>query len=149
MTEILFYHLTEKTLEDALPPLLEKSLERGWRVAVQMQSAELMEALDTLLWTYREDSFLPHGTDDGDHVDQQSILLTTTAENLNSATVRFLLETAAPIEVETYTRMVFMFDGHDNAQLDAARAQWKVLKAAGHVLTYWQQDANGRWQKKA
>ena len=32
MTEVLFYHLQNMTLESVLPPLLEKSLERGWRV---------------------------------------------------------------------------------------------------------------------
>ena len=35
MAEVLFYHLTESKLEEALPPLLEKSVERGWKVAVQ------------------------------------------------------------------------------------------------------------------
>ena len=29
MTEVLFYHLQNMTLEGVLPPLLEKSLERG------------------------------------------------------------------------------------------------------------------------
>lgn len=40
MSEVLFYHLTESKLEDALPPLLDKSLERGWRVVVQAGDAE-------------------------------------------------------------------------------------------------------------
>lgn len=65
MTEVLFYHLTESKLEDALPPLLEKSVERGWRVAVQLKDAARRDLLDQHLWTFREDSFLPHGTDEG------------------------------------------------------------------------------------
>ena len=44
--DVLFYHLTESTLEEALPPLVEKSLERGWRVAIQTGSRERCEALD-------------------------------------------------------------------------------------------------------
>src|ERR1700685_1928225 len=62
MTEVLFYHLQDMTLENVLPPLLEKSIERGWRVAVQSTSEERADALDAHLWTYREDSFLPHST---------------------------------------------------------------------------------------
>ncbi|MGG2476032.1 DNA polymerase III subunit chi, partial [Rhizobium sp. BR5] len=62
MTEILFYHLTESKLEDALPPLLEKSLERGWKVAIQTVDEERRDFLDTHLWTFRDDSFLPHAT---------------------------------------------------------------------------------------
>ena len=45
--------------------------------------------------------------------------------------------------------VVFMFDGHDEAQVAGARSQWKVLKGEGHSLSYWQQNRDGRWEKKA
>ena len=51
MTEVLFYHLQSMSLENVLPPLLEKSLERGWRVVVQSTSQERTDALDAHLWT--------------------------------------------------------------------------------------------------
>jgi DNA polymerase III subunit chi len=57
LTEILFYHLTESTLEDALPPLLERSLERGWKVVVEAGSEERVASLNAHLWTYKEDGF--------------------------------------------------------------------------------------------
>jgi len=62
MTEILIYQLQRQPLERVLPALIEKSLERGWRVIVQAASEERVEALDAQLWTFRDDSFLPHGT---------------------------------------------------------------------------------------
>ena len=52
-TEIYFYHLEHRSLEQVLPTLLERSLERGWRAVVQAASRERVEALNTLLWTYR------------------------------------------------------------------------------------------------
>ncbi|MDI7861077.1 DNA polymerase III subunit chi [Rhizobiaceae bacterium n13] len=149
MTEVLFYHLTESKLEDALPPLLDKSIERGWRVAVQMCDPARRDALDVLLWTFREESFLPHGTDSGDASDRQPVLLTISPENLNDATVRFFVDGAEPQAIDTYERIVFMFDGYDQAELASARAQWKKLKGVGHALTYWQQTSEGRWEKKA
>jgi DNA polymerase-3 subunit chi len=149
MTEILFYHLTESKLEDALPPLLDKSVERGWRVAVQMKEAARRDTLDAHLWTYREDSFLPHGTDEADFAEDQPVLLTVSPDNPNAATVRFIVDGAEPPAVADYERIVFMFDGYDPEQLEGARAQWKKLKGEGHNLTYWQQTPEGRWEKKA
>ncbi len=149
MTEVSFYHLTEKRLEDALPQLLERSLARGWRVAVEVPDAEQMERLDQHLWTYQDESFLPHGTDAAPHAALQPVLLTGTSDNGNGADIRFLTGTAAAAAPEAYQRIVFLFDGLDPAQVEHARAEWKRLKAAGHQLTYWQQTADGRWEKKA
>lgn len=149
MAEVLFYHLTESRLEDALPPLLEKSLERGWRVSVHLSSEECCAALDAHLWTYREDSFLPHGGEHAAHAGRQPVLLTLAADAANGATVRFVADGADIPALEGVERLVMMFDGHDQSQLDAARAQWKILKADGHALTYWQQTADRRWEKKA
>src|SRR3546814_17440881 len=94
MTEILFYHLTESKLEDALPALLEKSVERGWRVVVQTKEEDRRDVLDAHLWTYREDSFLPHGTDAGERPQVQPVLLTAGSGNAKEANVRFLVDVA-------------------------------------------------------
>ncbi|WP_105431952.1 DNA polymerase III subunit chi [Neorhizobium sp. T6_25] len=149
MTEVLFYHLTESKLEEALPALLEKSVERGWKVAVQTSADVRRDFLDAHLWTFREDSFLPHGTDASPMAEAQPVLLTSAAENGNGATVRFLVDGAEPPPIANYDRIVFMFDGYDTVQVDNARAQWKKLKGEGHALTYWQQSEEGRWVKKA
>jgi DNA polymerase-3 subunit chi len=149
MVEALFYHLTESRLEDALPPLLEKSLERGWRVSVHLGSEERCAALDAHLWTFREDSFLPHGSEQAAHPERQPVLLTLSSQPANAATVRFVVDGADVPALDGVERLVMMFDGHDQSQLDAARAQWKTLKAGGHTLTYWQQTQDRRWEKKA
>jgi DNA polymerase-3 subunit chi len=146
---VLFYHLTESKLEDALPALLEKSVERGWRVALQTVGEERRDFLDQHLWTFREDSFLPHGTETSDFAEDQPVLLTVSGDNRNGATVRFIVDGADPPDLTAYDRVVFMFDGFDTEQLDGARAQWKRLKGDGYQLTYWQQSPEGRWIKKA
>lgn len=149
MAEILFYHLTESTLDDALPGLVERSLGRGWRVTVQTVSEERRDALDNLLWTFSDTSFVAHGTDKEPNPEHQPVLLTNTEANLNGATVRFLVEGATLERAGDYERLVVMFDGHDQDQLDIARAQWKGFKAEDHDLTYWQQTPDRRWERKA
>lgn len=149
MTEVLFYHLEHQPLERALPALLERTLERNWRAVIQAGSEERVEALDTLLWTYREDSFLPHGTRRDGHLDQHPVFLTSGEDNPNGASVRFLIDGAELKDVSAYARVVYLFDGRDQSALDKAREQWKAVKNAGCEVTYWQQSADGRWQKKA
>lgn len=150
MTEVLFYHLQNQPLEKALPVLLEKSVERGWRVVVQSSSEERIEALDAHLWTYRDDAFLPHGTAREPDAAAQPILLLTGDENPNEATVRFLIDGAPmPPDVSRYQRIVLLFDGDDDEAVASARERWKETKAAGLDATYWQPDEQGRWVKKA
>jgi DNA polymerase III subunit chi len=150
MTEILFYHLQRQPLERVLPALLEKSLERGWRVVVQAASEERAEALDAHLWTFRDDSFLPHGTWREGEAREQPILLTVHDDNPNGARVRFLLDgVPLPADVAAYDRIVLLFDGEDPDAVDAARARWSEAKQNGFAVTYWQPDEAGRWQRKA
>src|SRR6476619_2330711 len=139
MTEVLFYHLQNMSIENVLPPLLEKSLERGWRVVVQSTSEERTEALDAHLWTYRDDSFLPHATWRATDAQDQPIVLAATAGNPNGAKVRFLIDNAAlPADPDAYDRLVLVFNGDDGDALAAARAAWTDCKARGFEVTYWQ-----------
>ena len=122
MTEVLFYHLQRQPLERVLPTLLEKSLERGWRVVVQAASEERVEALDAHLWTFRDDSFLPHGTWREPQAREQPILLTVNDDNPNGADVRFLIDGApVPADAAAYQRIVLLFDGDDPDAVAAAR----------------------------
>jgi DNA polymerase III subunit chi len=149
MTEVLFYHLKGQTPEQVLPALLQKSLERGWRVVVQASSDERVEALDAHLWTWRDDSFLPHGTARDAEAPAQPIVLTAGEENPNGATVRFLVDGANMAEDATgYERVVMLFDGDDPDAVETARARWTKAKAAGAEVTYWRADENGRWQRQ-
>jgi len=150
MTEVLFYHLQRQPIEQVLPTLLEKSIERGWRVVIQAASEERVEALDAHLWTYRDDAFLPHGTARDSEAVAQPILLTTADHNPNGATVRFLIDgTPMPADASSYARIVLLFDGEDEDAVAAARVRWSEAKAQGFDATYWQPDEQGRWVKKA
>jgi DNA polymerase-3 subunit chi len=150
LTEILFYHLQRHPLERVLPTLLEKSLERGWRVVVQAASEERVDALDAHLWTFLDDGFLPHGTWREAEARDQPILLTVHDDNPNGANVRFLIDGApVPADAASYQRIVLLFDGDDPDAAEAARARWSEAKGQGFDVTYWQPDERGRWQRKA
>lgn len=149
MAEVWFYHLDGRPPESVLPPLLQKCLERGWRTVVQAGSRERLEAIDGHLWTFSDDAFLPHGTAADGHEADQPVFLTEGDDNPNGAVVRVLVDRAPPPgDLSGYERILLLFDGSDPDALAEARTQWKAVKAAGHVASYWQQGAGGRWEKK-
>ncbi len=147
--ELLFYHLERAPLEWVLPDLLSKSLEKGWRAVVETTEPARIVALDGMLWTYSDESFLPHGTIGDENAADQQVLITDQPGNDNKADIRFFIDGGDVTAHEGYERLVYIFNGNDEDVLNKAREQWKLAKAAGLEATYWQQSPEGRWEKKA
>jgi DNA polymerase-3 subunit chi len=153
MSEVLFYHLERRGLDDVLPGLVEKTRERGWRALIRTESADRAAAVDALLWTYDEQSFLPHAQLGDGEAMAQPVLITTEAGNANGAQVLFLVGGAAAPSwasdaAGAFVRIVLLFDGRDDAAVGIARTAWKDAKAAGHAVTYWKETASGKWEKQ-
>lgn len=149
MAELWFYHLERSDVERALPPLLEKCLQRGWRALVRGGSPERLESLDTTLWTWRDESFLPHAREGEGDAARQPVLLTTNGGNPNAAQALFLIDGAEADDLSAFERACLMFDGRDEAALEKARSRWKQAKEAGIVASYWRESAAGKWEKQA
>jgi len=149
VTEVLFYHLERVQLAQVLPGLLEKTLERGWRALVQVASEQRLDALDSLLWTYSDSSFLAHGTYKDGQEASHPIFLTNEEINPNEASVAFFVDGTTREDLLPFERAVYLFDGHDDHAVEQARGYYKAAKDNGHQVTYWQQDEQGRWRKKA
>jgi DNA polymerase-3 subunit chi len=150
MAEALFYRLSGSPIEAALPDLLERSLARGWRVLLRVGTEPGEGLLDALLWTYRDDAFLPHGTAAGPDPERQPVLITRGRENLNGAEVLMLAMGARAdvAEMAGYARVCLVFEEADPAAVAAAREDWRAVQAAGLPAKYWAQEG-GRWVQKA
>jgi DNA polymerase III subunit chi len=147
VAEVLFYHLQSRSLEEVLPSLVARSLERGWRCAIEA-GEDRLKALDDLLWTYSDESFLPHGLEADDGA-AQPVVLVSHGGNPNGAQIRFLVDGASlPDDASAYERLVLLFDGRDEEALATARHRWTEAKASGLAATYWQQSEAGRWEKR-
>jgi DNA polymerase-3 subunit chi len=148
VTEIRFYHLEQRRVDQALPRLLERALEEGRRVLVRASSQEMVAALNERLWTYDDASFLPHGAaGDGDPM-EQPIFLTSELANPNAATMLVRLsgaETGAADDA--FDPVVLMFDGRDETALGEARSEWRRLKDLGRTISYWRESDEGAWER--
>lgn len=143
-----FYHLEGSTIEGVLPGLLEKTLAKGWRALVKLPPDQL-QVMDDHLWTFRDDSFLPHGRDDEPMADWQPVLLSHDREDAKGFDAVFLLGGAEIQGMEGVTRVMVMINGRSETDVSRERTRWKTLKDKDVPLSYWQQNDWGGWEKKA
>lgn len=146
--EYWFYHLEASTVEAILPGLLEKTRQKGWRALVKLPNDQL-KAMDDYLWTYKDDSFLPHGRDDEPMADQQPITLSATTETAQGHQAVFLLDGAEIANMTGVERCMVMINGRSESDIARERSRWKALKGSGATLSYYQQNDRGSWEKKA
>jgi len=149
MAEVWFYHLERSGADSVLPELLMKGLDRGLRALVVSPEPERIASLDQHLWTFRDDSFLPHGTIDAPHASEQPVLLSEAERNINSAQLLFCLDGHEPENLEGFQRVLMLFDGGSEPAVARAREVWKRVKQEGAQASYWRQSPDGRWEKKA
>ncbi len=149
MSEVWFYHLERSTLDQVLPELLDRTLQRGWKARVRVADEGAREAIDERLWTWRDESFLAHGLSDQPHPERQPILLTAGHENPNGSQALFIVDGSDMSLTEEFERGFIIFDGRDETALTQARERWKSLKGQGANLAYWKQSDGGRWEKAA
>src|SRR5260221_633216 len=111
--EILFYHLQRSGLNDVLPVLLMKTLQKGSKACVRCGSGAEVRNLDSFLWTFQDDGFLPHGTENDPFPEKQPVYLTTGFDNPASADILFLVAGADDSDITGYTRIVLIFNDND------------------------------------
>ena len=151
MTRIDFYHLQRTPLDAVLPKLCEKAYSVGNRIKIWVDSEERVETINNLLWTYKEDSFLPHGSKKDGFAEEQPIFISSNEKNENNADLLILADGVRPVTdiLATYTRVLNIFDGNDGASVQNARIYWKEVKAADFEVHYWQQNISGGFEQKA
>lgn len=143
-----FYHLEQASIEAVLPQLLEKTQDKGWRALVKMSEARLPQ-MDKYLWTYRDNSFLPHGRDDEPLSDRQPICLSSSAATSGAADCVLLLDQTEIDMEDSAARCIILIEGQKSDSVSHERARWKRLKADGAEMSYWQQNDRGEWKKMA
>jgi len=150
MTRFDFYHLQKSPLEQVLPKLCEKAYATGKHIKILVGTEERVEFINSALWTYNEESFLPHGSKKDGFAEEQPIFISADEINENSADLLILTDGAMPnlSVLQNYERVLNIFDGTNDIALNNARQYWKEIKALNEELHYWQQNANGIFEQK-
>jgi DNA polymerase-3 subunit chi len=148
MTSVQFYHLTTTPLERALPKLLEKAVAGGFKTLLVADSEEYAERLNELLWTYDAGSFLPHGSTADPNPEAQPVLISTSMEPVNSASLLVVTNGVIPDNKEAFGRIIDIFDGSNPQIVEKARARWTSYKQSNCEMAYMRQTDSGGWEKR-
>lgn len=148
MGEVLFYHLIKRDVENVLPVLLTRSLQTGSRVVIRTPSALRTKQINAHLWTYSDDSFLPHGMQGDPFPERQPIFITETLECPNNAALCFLIDGVSLEGIVRYKRVFYLFDGRIQEHSMRARVNWKRAIQEGHKVVYCQEKEGGGWERK-
>lgn len=152
---IRFYHVAGETpaaADATLPPLLEKARQASQPILLVCPSEGRATRLDEALWTYSDESFLPHALAE-DASARAPILLATPEHPLAELAAGRLpivlsgAESAFPALLEMAPDKLFYLFHAAQPVLETARQHWKTHKSGGHTLEYWQ-EVSGKWQKK-
>ncbi len=129
-----FYDLDGAPLDLGLARLLEDALARGRRACVRLGQEERVAALDQGLWTYRNDSFLPHASE-GEPADQP-VWLTAAPGNPSRADLLVVIDDAAMDDRDSFVDTIYLFDRRDPAMRDIARDRFAAFRDEGHRPAY-------------
>ena len=151
MNRIDFYHLQKQSLDQVLPKLIEKAYQLKKNINILIGNEERVEYINSLLWTFNDEKFIPHGSKKDGFCEMQPIFLSAENINPNNASLLFIVDDADVIieNINNYERIFYIFDGNSEFSLNKARILWKALKNSGNNLNYWQQDSTGKWEQKA
>ena len=129
-----FHDLDGAPLDLGLGRLLEAALADGRRVCVRLGQEERVAVLDQGLWTYRNDSFLPHGCE-GDPA-EHPVWLTAAPGNPNGADLLVVVDDASMDGRDGYADTAYLFDRRDPAMRDIARDRFAAFRDEGSRPAY-------------
>ena len=132
-----FYYLTRVPLAKALPSIAERIVANGERLVIVAEDDKLLTKIDALLWSYKPESFLPHGREG-----EQPILLKADVDGSPAQNIA-LIDGVWRGAALNFARAFYFFD---TQTIDAARSAWRGLAERSEVERhYWKQDDAGKW----
>ncbi|MHA1558942.1 MAG: DNA polymerase III subunit chi [Alphaproteobacteria bacterium] len=147
--QITFYQLTVSPFEKVLPKILEKICCEGKRAVILCDSEERVSFIDSFLWTYSKDEFLPHGTKKTPfktHT-RHPVWITCDFENPNNSEVLIVTNGFVLDSPCDFTRCLDLFDGKNSLSIEKAHERMSLYQKNAYECKYYYQAENGLWKE--
>ena len=145
MSEIFFYKLKNSSSEIFLTSLIEKSIENNWNSVVLLDNIERMEEINDFLWSYKDTSFLPHGSQNDKNPELHRVYLTCKEENPNDSKVIFSIDGLLIKNINSWKRCVYIFNEQNLKVVDQFHLYKNDIDLSQHSYKSFEQDTYGKW----
>ena len=150
MTQIIFYSTAPFQVEKTLFTLLEKSLEKGNKSLLLFKDKEKCLSINEQLWTYKQNSFLPHISEDDqiyDNIDVP-VYLSTKNENPFKAELLFSIDGFLPDNIDHFERVIIIIDVNDELLNEKYKNYYLDINKNFEDIVFYKSDDNGKWIEK-
>ncbi len=150
MTQIIFYSTAPFQVEKTLFTLLEKSLEKGNKSLLLFKDKEKCLSINEQLWTYKQNSFLPHISEDDQIYDNIDIpvYLSTKNENPFKAELLFSIDGFLPDNIDHFERVIIIIDVNDELLNEKYKNYYLDINKNFEDIVFYKSDDNGKWIEK-
>lgn len=130
--KVTFYDIPHEQAFALAAKLAQAAWDKGKRLIVRCEDTHQAKALDDHLWTYRDESFVPHEVSDGAlHDTRARIVLTTGDVAPIEPDILLQLAPAERAFAERFGHVIDLVDHRDDARLTASRQRYKAWTEAG------------------
>ena len=150
MTQIIFYSTAPLQVEKTLFALLEKSLEKGNKSLLLFKDKEKCLSINEQLWTYKQNSFLPHISEDDqiyDNIDVP-VYLSTKNENPFKAELLFSIDGFLPDNIDHFERVIIIIDVNDELLNEKYKNYYLDINKNFEDIVFYKSNDNGKWIEK-
>ena len=147
MTQIIFYSTAPLQVEKTLFALLEKSLEKGNKSLLLFKDKEKCLSINEQLWTYKQNSFLPHISEDDqiyDNIDVP-VYLSTKNENPFKAELLFSIDGFLPDNIDHFERVIIIIDVNDELLNEKYKNYYLDINKNFEDIVFYKSDDDGKW----
>ena len=141
-TQVDFYILqdqSERSIWQFCCRLTEKAWRLGNNVQIRTNSEEETRQLDDLMWTYSDESFLPHARQDEktDSADIPAPIILGHATNDTPCDLLINLASSSPEQIEQYPRIVEILNENETIK-QLGRERYSKYKQSGCTVQHHQ-----------
>ena len=146
LEKAFFYKSSHRDVVRDIAWLTESIFKKNNRIVIFCTDQETAEVVDDFIWSYRDDSFIPHSIKKHRETSLDPILVTTDLDGSYEHNVLLALNGVLIKEKDwqRFAKVYYFFDDQDSREKENARAMWKSFSSLAVNCKYWINEKN-KW----